>query len=195
MKHNAKTPSAIKIVLFIILICIILLPLIWLVVSIFVIGNEPVSDKKELNNPIINADYNGWRDVALSNEETIMLPVEWNITVTDSITVITDEYGQTVARGGQLLRGEETYYQYDHLLSELLGFTVSDITLTPSGTVRSSEYGQLMIADDSQTEFKYILLSKTSSYDMLFIFDPIVEKEYSNLIDTLEAIVFSYVWK
>lgn len=195
MKRETSISSTLKIVLIIAAVCIALFPLILFVISFFVIGYEPVSYKEEINNPIINADYSNWHEVVLSNEETIMLPAEWTVTVTGSMTVITDEYGQAVAKGGRLLRGEESYYQYDQLLSELLGFTVSNITLTASGTVRSSEYGRLIIADESQTEFIYILLSKAGAYDMLFIFDPIVKNEHSNLIDISEAVVFSYVWK
>ena len=195
MERKASIRSIIKVALIVVAACIVLVPLIVLLGSFIVIGNEPAGYKKELNNPIINADYPGWHRVELRNEETVMLPAAWSVTVTDSVTVITDENGQVVARGGQLRRGEETYYQYDRLLEKVLGREVTEVTLTTSGNVRSSEYGKLVIVGEDQAEFHYILLAKASGYDMLFIVDPTVQKEHSNLIDIMEAIVFSYVWE
>lgn len=195
MERKASIRSIIKVALIVVAACIVLVPLIMLVGSFIVIGNEPASYKKELNNPIINADYPGWHQVELSNEETIMLPAAWSVTVTDSVTVMTDENGQVVARGGQLHRGGETHYQYDQLLEQVLGHEVTQVALTTSGNVRSSEYGKLVIAGEDQTEFHYILLAKASGYDMLFIVEPAVQKEHSNLIDIMEAVIFSYVWE
>ena len=180
-------------------IAIICIPIILLVVSliggIFVIAYEDKISANDLNNPFINADYKNWSTIELINEETIMLPDEWSITTTESLTIITDEYGKNIAKGGKLIRDENSSYQYEKLLGELFGQPVSITAITQSGNVRSSRCGTIIVADNGATEYDYILLSKSGYYNMLFVFDPTVKETQNNLTDILEAIIFSYVWK
>ena len=195
MKNKLSTLPAIKIVLIIITVCIALFPLIWCIVGIFVIGHEDNADKKELNNPIINADYRGWHTVTLINEETVMLPEEWSIINTESITIITDKNNKEVAKGSILKWDDYMSNQYDESLSKLLDFPVSVDAITQTKNVRSSVYGTIILSGNNSTEYDYILLFKSSSYPMIFVFEPIPTETRSNLTDMLEAMVFSYVWK
>lgn len=195
MAKKSHMSSVLKIALIILSICIVLLPLIGLIFSFFVIGYEPASYKNELNNPVINDDYKDWYTVELSNEETIMLPVEWSITNKESITVIVDEHGSNIAKGGKLLWGEDSSYQYEKLLEELLDYQVSIIEITQTKNIRSSRYGTITISAINTTDYDYILLSRSGSDNMLFIFESIAKETHSDLDDVLEAIVFSYVWK
>ena len=181
---------------FIAIICIpIILLVVWLIGGILAIAYESKICANELNNPFINADYKNWSTIELINEETIMLPDEWSITTTESLTVITDEYGKNIAKGGKLVQDENGAYQYEELLGELFDQPVSIAAITELGNVRSSRYGTITIADNGATEYDYILLSKSANYNMLFVFDPTVKETQNNLTDILEAMIFSYVWK
>ena len=183
-------------VLFIAVVCLpILLVILCGVGALFVVGNEDKLTAKELNNPFINADYKSWHTVKLGTENTIMLPDKWNIQTTESTTVITDENGKEVAKGGYLGNDGDSADRYERLLSNLLGYPVSVATMTREASVRSSRCGTVVLSDDQAKKYYYIFLSKSGAYDMLFVFDPTANETHSNIIEILEAMIFSYVWK
>ena len=180
---------------FIAVICIpIVLFVIWIIGGFLVIVYEDEMCAKDLNNPFINADYHGWHTVELINEEQIMLPDGWQITTAESVTTIIDENNNEIAKGRKLLYDENGYYQYEKTLSELLALPVSIDAKKETENVRSSVYGKITF-DNSTEEYDYFLVSKASSYDMLFIFDPAANKMFNDVDEISEAIIFSYVYR
>ena len=81
------TGVIIGIFIFLFVVCLILWP--------FITADKY---KDDLNNPYVDSDYKGWKDVALDQQLLIKIPSGWNVSL-DPIPIITDEQGQTLAIG------------------------------------------------------------------------------------------------
>lgn len=157
-------------------------------VALFVITHGDELYAKELDNPYVNSQFEGWNLVEIG-PKSVRLPGEWNLKENNGALQISMD-GSPIATGIRTVGEDVPFISEESFLSEMLEETVLKIEYDHTYSLLGSSFGMLYINEDKQLIGHYLKMADGEG----FIFFCFQNEKYtqSELQSIAEAIIFSY---
>lgn len=185
------------------IIIIVLLSIVGIYALVLAIGPflavilEPLSLKKQLDNPIIDQNYPGWCEVFLDEHIQIKLPEQWTIEFNEQILVY-DEQGKIILRGEKFdanTEPEEKEVRMLQLLSDCTGKAVTAFSGESFGANRFANLASVswLRIENGKKITSVVLRHSTSAVEEDYYYRFCFADTEGGYCDEAEAIAWSMV--
>lgn len=192
MKENSKRrhlSNKTLTIVFGVIVCVPLLAVaVYFIGGLYVIAYGDDIYAKELNNPYVNANFEGWH-TETADQFAVVLPDEWDLTTQDDIIRILQE--EECVATGALIKDKSLFSTKEEFLSQTLNTDVSTARCDSLHGLLGSSFGKLYINESEDSQGYYLNLSDSDGAK-LFLYFPAETHIESELQRKAEAIIYSH---
>lgn len=193
MKENSKRRHLSNKTLTIVFGAIICVPLlavaVYFIGGLYVIAHGDDLYAKELNNPYVNANFEGWHTKTI-DQFAVALPNEWNFTTEDGFIRILQE--EKCVATGALIKENSLFSTKEEFLSQVLSTDVFSARCDVSHSLLLGNFGKLYINESEVFKGYYLSLSDSDDGTKLFLYFSADQHIESELQSKAEAIIYSH---
>ena len=165
---------------------------------LFALSDQVV--KKQLDNPYINADFAGWKDVEIVEVGSLMIPSDWDWAY-DSDTkslILTNSDAQQLAFGF-VCKSEDGLESVYTSMEAHIGFTPQGADyygISGFVSLEGCYFDKIRLYNDTDScdILSLSLVNRSQHYALLILFPSVDGDEFVALLSIAQAIVYSYVF-
>jgi len=190
-----KLKKLATIIIFAGLIVGLLYLLLTFLIPFFVLANEGAVLKAELDNPYMDANYEGWHTVDVRNWGSCLFPNEWNVSENQSIVQITDSSGNIIALGTVLGHADSVYDSIESFLSDMLDYPVTGVEyehISDFVRIQDSYMEKVTASGDSDDTYLCLTIQQYDQPKLFIYFPSYTDSDIEATADITQAITFSF---
>ena len=188
------------------IIALVLSALVFLVIVIwpfrFIVGIaaiifEPELVKANMDNPYVDENYPGWKNIQIEDSVHFSIPESWEIYKENGVCTIVDSSGSIWAYGATVGKNDCTFAGYTSYYRTILSVDPTDIEFEPfigSRNMDGSYFTEVLVYHNDGVESVHcaiLFLDMDSDY-VLLLQDDLGENEQA--LDLAEALMYSYAF-
>lgn len=175
-----------------------------IVYPLLVLSLEDEFIKEELNNPYIDANYDGWRTLSVENIGSFKIPENWVVICENEQYTFKNDRDEIIAYGTVVGDPTSKFSGVKPYISSIVGSSAIKIEfrydMSFSGIEGSNFYTIVATDTNKQHLFRCIRLENTSlrplsegTTDFIIVFEDnsII---YNDLIEISQAVIYSYIF-
>lgn len=193
---NRKRVVVITMVLLIIGVCLIFCYTSGLLNGLSGIIFEEQITERDINNPYVNDDFYGWKEIGWQNVEDIYIPEEWSMSVAEQgIFAFHDENGNIIAYMSESGNASTEFANHNEYLSFCTGQNIIEVDYIPAEpgiAIANACFSKAeMTTSGGEQKIAYVLYLHHNVDLEIFFPNEIKEANYDKLFAICQAIAFS----
>ena len=203
MKPSKKESiKAVLILAGVLLTILVVIPVVtWLAID-WMVENTQKGLKEQLNNPIINESFDGWKKVEISDWMMFMIPGDWEIREDGDELYVTGKEGAELAFGAKFGDESVAFPDQKAVLEAKKG--VKDLEMEEEvvkgfATISGSTLTEIVIDNEGKEEIYYCITLATQSVEIktsiCLLFPARQVEDFEKFVEAAQAIVFSFAFQ